>query len=148
MNYARADSEKPFMGLTTFKGSRPRKTDIDKAKNYMFEEELFVINRFVSAFFDIAELKARRHQHMYMRDWLAELDKFTKDYAGGALPDAGSVSHEAAIFKANEEYEKYKQRTIDELSPVEQDYLKMIKDTQRKLEAKQPGKNAKKVGGA
>jgi hypothetical protein len=113
----------------------------------MSEDELFVLNRIVSAFFDIAELKARRRQHIYMRDWLAELDKFTRDYAGGALPDAGSVSHETAILKANEEYEKYKQRTIDELSPVEREYLKMIKDTQRKLEAKQPRKNAKKARG-
>jgi hypothetical protein len=135
--YDRADSARPFMGLTSFKGSRPHKTDIDKAKNYMNEDELFVLNRIVSAFFDIAELKARRHEYMYMRDWLAELDKFTKDYAEGALIGAGSVSHETAIEKANAEYEKYKRKTIDDLSPIEQEYLKMIKETQKKLESKQ-----------
>jgi hypothetical protein len=131
--YDRADSDQPFMGLTTFKGSRPRKADTDKAKNYMTEDELFILNRIVSAFFDIAEVKARRREHMYMRDWLAELDKFTKDYAEGALVGSGNVSHEAAIEKANAEYEKYKQKMLGELSPVEQEYLKMIRDTQKKL---------------
>lgn len=134
--YSRADSERPFMGLTHFKGSRPRKTDIDKAKNYMTEEELFVLNRIVSAFFDIAELRARRHEHMYMRDWLAELDKFTKDYAEGALIGAGNISHEKAMEKAEAEYQKYKQKTVDELSPVERNFLASIKDAQKKLEGK------------
>jgi hypothetical protein len=142
--YNRADSEQPFMGLTHFKGSRPRKTDIDNAKNYMTEDELFILNRIVSAFFDIAELKARRHEHMHMRDWLAELDKFTKDYAEGALVGAGSVSHETAIAKAETEYQKYKQKAIDELSPVEQEYFKAIKSAQKKLEGK---KKPQKAGG-
>jgi len=142
--FDRADSEQPFMGLTSFKGSHPRKTDIDKAKNYMTEDELFILNRIVSAFFDIAEVKARRHEHMYMRDWLAELDKFTKDYAEGALIGSGSVSHEAALQKANNEYEKYKRKMIEELSQVEKEYFKMIKDTQKRLEGK---KKSKKDGG-
>ena len=73
---------------------------------------------------------------MHMRDWLEELDKFTKDYAEGALIGSGSVSHEAALQKANAEYEKYKQKTIEELSPVEQEYFKMMKGTQKKLEGK------------
>jgi hypothetical protein len=124
--YSRANSEEPFMGLTNFKGKRPRKTDIDKAKNYMTEDELFTLNRIVSAFFDVAELKAKRREHMHMKDWLAELDKFTKDYADGTLIGAGSITHEAALAKANAEYEKYRQKTIDELSPVEQEYFKAI----------------------
>ncbi|MCL2019888.1 MAG: virulence RhuM family protein [Oscillospiraceae bacterium] len=134
--YERADSEQPFMGLTTFKGSRPRKTDIDTAKNYMTEDELFVLNRIVSAFFDIAELKARRHEHMYMREWIAELDKFTSSYGEGTLVGFGNVSHEAALDKANTEYLKYKRKTADELSPVEQEYFKVIKETQKKIERK------------
>ena len=134
--YHRADSEKPFMGLTTFKGSRPRKIDIDTAKNYMTEEELFILNRIVSAFFDLAEIKAHRHEHMYMCDWLAELDKFTRNYGEGTLLGAGGVSHEAAILKANEEYKKYKQKTADELSPVEREYFNLIKETQKRLESR------------
>jgi hypothetical protein len=132
--YGRADSEQPFMGLTSFKGERPIKSDIDKAKNYMTQDELFVLNRIVSAFFDIAELKARRHEHMYMRDWLAELDKFTGEYGEGTLIGAGTISHDVAMLKANEEYTKYKRKTIDELSPVERDYLASLKDTQKKME--------------
>jgi len=134
--YYRADSEQPFMGLTNFRGPRPVRTDIDKAKNYMTEDELFVLNRIVSAFFDIAEVKAKRREHMYMRDWLAELDKFTKDYADGALVGAGSVSHETALAKAEAEYKKYRQKTVDELSPVEREYFATIKNAQKKLEGK------------
>ena len=142
--YNRADSEQPFMGLTNFKGGRPLRTDIDKAKNYMTEDELFILNRIVSAFFDIAEVKAKRREHMYMQDWLAELDKFTKDYADGALVGAGSISHETALAKAEAEYKKYKQKAIDELSPVEQEYFATIKSTQKKLEGK---KKPQKTGG-
>ncbi|MCL1991341.1 MAG: virulence RhuM family protein [Spirochaetes bacterium] len=138
--FERADSEQPFMGLTSFKGSRPRKTDIDTAKNYMTEDELFVLNRIVSAFFDIAELKARRHEHLYMRDWLAELDKFTGEYGEGTLVGAGKVTHEAALEKANTEYLQYKLKSIDELSPVEREYFQAIKDTQKKLERKKKAK--------
>ncbi|MDR2944057.1 MAG: virulence RhuM family protein [Methanosarcinales archaeon] len=142
--YERADSKQPFMGLTSFKGSRPGKTDVDKAKNYMTKDELFTLNRIVSAFFDIAELKARRHEHMYMRDWLSELDTFTKNYGEGALIGSGSISHDAALDKANSEYQKYKQKTIDELSPVEQDYFETIKNTQKKLESQKKPEGSKK----
>jgi len=142
--YNRADSEQPFMGLTNFKGNIPRKADIDIAKNYMTEDELFVLNRIVSAFFDIAELKARKHEYMYMKDWLTELDKFTKEYAEGVLIGSGNVSHEAAITKAEAEYQKYRQKTISELSSVEQEYLNSIKKTQKELEKKQGTGRSKK----
>ena len=134
--YKRADSEQPFMGLKTFKGKQPVKTDIDKAKNYMTEDELFVLNRIVSAFFDIAELKARRHEFMYMNDWIIELDKFTTEYGEATLVGSGNIAHEMAIEKANQEYQKYKSKNVEELSPVEQDYLRIIKETQKTLEKK------------
>jgi hypothetical protein len=137
--YSRVDSEQPFMGLTSFKGNHLRKTDIGIAKNYMTEEELFVLNRIVSAFFDIAEIKARRHEHMYMRDWLAELDKFTKDYGEGTLVGAGMVSHTEALSKAEGEYAKYRKKIVDEVSAVEQDYLSIIVEAQKKLEKKKSG---------
>ncbi|GHU67023.1 hypothetical protein FACS1894184_06150 [Clostridia bacterium] len=132
--YHRANSDQPFMGLTSFSGRQPRKTDIDKAKNYMTKDELYVLNRVVSAFFDVAELKAHRHEHMYMRDWLVEVDKFTREYGEGMLVGAGSISHDAAISKANEEYAKYRRKTIDELSPIEVEYLANIKDVQKQIE--------------
>lgn len=134
--FNRVNAELPFMGLTNFSGQSLRKNEIGIAKNYMTEDELFALNRLVSAFFDLAELKARNHEPMYMKDWLAELDKFTDMYGKGSLQDAGRISHKDALEKAEAEYEKYRQKTINELSPVEQDYLKSIKQTQKKLEDK------------
>jgi hypothetical protein len=140
----RADAALPFMGLTVFSGKQPTKAEIGVAKNYLTEEELATLNRMVSAFFDLAELRAMQHQPMYMRDWVVELDDFAKRYGKGILPNAGTVSHQAALEKAIAEYEKYRQRTIDELSPAERDFLVSIKDTQKKLEGK--SKSGKKGG--
>jgi hypothetical protein len=132
----RADAELPFMGLTVFSGGKLAKSEIGIAKNYLTEDELAVLNRMVSAFFDLAELRAIQHQPMYMRDWILELDDFAKRYGKGVLPSAGTVSHQTALEKATAEYEKYRDRTIDELSSVERDFLASIKDTQKKLESK------------
>ena len=68
------------MGLTVFKGSRPVKSEVTVAKNYMTEKELFALRRMVNAFFDMAELKAEMHEPMYMKDWLETLDKFSRDF--------------------------------------------------------------------
>ena len=96
----------------------------------------------VSAFFDLAELRAMQHQPMYMKDWVAELDDFAKRYGKGILPGAGSVSHQAALAKAKAEYKKYRRKMANELSPVERDFIENIKNTQRQLEGKKKsGKN-------
>jgi hypothetical protein len=71
---------------------------------------------------------------LYMKDWLAELDDFGKRYGKGILSDSGNVSHKAALEKAELEYEKYRRKTVDELSPTERDFLESIKSTQKKLE--------------
>ncbi|MDR2619760.1 MAG: virulence RhuM family protein, partial [Propionibacteriaceae bacterium] len=89
--FARANAELPFMGLTTFKGNRPVKSEITIAKNYLSEKELFALRRMVNAFFDMAELRASRQEPMYMRDWLETLDTFTRDFGFGVLQDLGSV---------------------------------------------------------
>jgi hypothetical protein len=130
---ARADAGRPFMGMTTFSGSRPLKREIAVAKNYLDQGELAQLNRLVSAFFDLAELRAMGRRQMYMRDWLAELDDFAERYGRGALEGAGGVSHEAALEKARGEYEKYLERTIDEPSPAETDYLEGIRAARRAL---------------
>ena len=132
----RANAELPFMGLTTFEGEKPRKNEVGIAKNYLTGEELARLNRMVSAFFDLAELQAMEHKPMYMKDWVKELDDFSKRYGKGALQDAGTISHKEAIEKAEQEYEKYREKTKDELSKVEKDYLESIKLTQKKLEGK------------
>lgn len=96
------------MGLTVFKGSRPVKSEVTAAKNYMTEKELFALRRMVNAFFDMAELKVEMHEPMYMRDWLETLDKFSRDFSVSVLEGAGSVSHIEAAKKAHLEYEAYR----------------------------------------
>ena len=133
--FERANAELPFMGLTVFKGSRPIKSEVTVAKNYMTEKELFALRRMVNAFFDMAELKAETHEPMYMRDWLETLDKFSRDFGLGILEDAGSVSHTEAVEKAYNEYEKYHSSLPDDLSDVEKAYLDTLKEMQKKLKS-------------
>jgi hypothetical protein len=134
--HGRADAGQPFMGLTTFEGSRPTKAEIVVAKNYLTQAELEMLNRLVSLFFDQAELHAIRHEPMYMKDWLAELDDFAVRFGEGALAGAGLVSHEQAVARAEAEYAKYRAKEPEELSPVERDYLDYLRSAQRKLEGK------------
>jgi hypothetical protein len=138
----RANAELPNMGLSVFSGQQPVKSEVGIAKNYLNRDELEILNRMVSAFFELAELRAMQHQPMYMKDWVIELNDFAKRYGKGVLQGAGTVSHKDALEKAEAEYEKYRQKTIEELSPAERDYLASIKDTQKKLECK-----SKKNGG-
>ena len=134
----RADAEKDFMGLTTFAGVLPVLSEVTVAKNYLTEDELFRLNRIVSAFFDLAEIKAQEKQKMSMADWVAELDKFAKNYGKGVLQDAGEVSHKQATEKATKEYKKFQAKT---LSPVEKAYLENIKLLEKKVEKKIKDKN-------
>jgi hypothetical protein len=129
----RANAEQPFMGLTAFDGVKPTKDEITIAKNYLDEKELATLNRMVSAFFDLAELRAMQQMPMYMKDWIEELDTFAKRYGKGILPNAGTVSHEAAIKKAEQEYEQYRKKLTNEVSEVEQHFLENIKETQKLL---------------
>lgn len=122
--YSRADSSKDFMGLTTFQGAIPTLNEAKIAKNYLTEDELFRLNRLVSAFFDLAEIKAQEQSPMYMRDWIAELDKFSGLYGQGTLQGAGSISRKQAEQKAEREYRAYEAHI---LSPVEQAYLESVK---------------------
>lgn len=134
--FERADSNKPFMGLTTFKGTRPVKSEVDNAKNYLTEQELGVLNRLVSAYLDLAEIKALRGEKMKMRDWLVQIDAFLTMTRSEVLNSAGTVSQIEAQAKAEAEYIKYKNKSIDELTAVERDFLLSLKQTQKKLENK------------
>lgn len=126
----RADAKKDFMGLTTFAGVLPTRAEITVAKNYLTEDELFRLNRLVSAFFDLAEIKAQEHTPMHMTDWVAELDKFAGIYGKGILNNAGTISHEQATEKALKEYLTFQAKT---LSPVEEAYLENIKALEKKI---------------
>ncbi len=131
--HRRVDAKKDFIGLTTFSGAIPAMSEVRIAKNYLTEDELFRLNRLVSAFFDLAEIKAQEHTKMRMTDWISELDKFVGIYGKGVLKDAGTISNKQAIEKAKKEYRKYQAKT---LSPVETEYLDNIKDVQKKIEKK------------
>lgn len=132
----RADSDKPFMGLTTFKGKQPTKSEVDVAKNYLTEQELGILNRLVSAYLDLAEIKALRGEKMQMQDWLVQIDDFLTMTRSDVLNSAGTVSKIEAQAKAEAEYEKYKQKSIDELTAVERDFLLSLKQTQKQIEKK------------
>lgn len=133
----RVDAEKDFMGLTTFAGAMPSLAEVKIAKNYLTEDELFRLNRLVSAFFDLAEIKAQEQQKMHMSDWVAELDKFADSYGKGVLTGAGNVTALQAKEKAKAEYKKYQAKT---LSPVEEAYLQNIKALEKKVSANTPNK--------
>ena len=135
--YERADADKPFMGLTTFAGEQPTKTDVTVAKNYLSEEELKVLNNLVSGYFDFAEIQAIRHKPMYMADYIEQLDNILTSTGEKLLSGAGRVSHRQAEEKAIAEYRKYQVRT---LSPVEQAYMDSIKTLTAKTSKKKGGK--------
>lgn len=134
--YFRVDSEKPFVGLTHFKGSHPTQAEAMVAKNYLTEQELRVLNNLVSAYFDLAELNAIEEREMKMNDFIRELDNILSSAGRKVLDNAGKISHNQAEEKARKEYKKYKAKT---LADVEKAYLRTINDLQK--EAK---KNVKK----
>ena len=136
----RANAELPFMGLTAFKGIRPTKAEAVVAKNYLTEQEIGILNRMVSAYFDIAEVRAMEQEPMYMKDWLAQLDDFIKLNRKEILTHAGKISHLEAETKAFGEYVKYKAKAIEELTQVERDFLDTIHRTYELLEGKKPKK--------
>lgn len=126
--YKRADSKKEFMGLTTFTGDFPTKKDISIAKNYLTEDELKILNRLVSGYFEIAEMQAMKHKPMYMSDYVETLDNILKSTGEDVLKDPGKISHKKAMKKALSEYRKYQ---TENLSPVEKDYLAEIKNIEK-----------------
>lgn len=126
--YERADADKPFMGLTAFAGDFPTAQDIEIAKNYLDKDELAILNRIVSGYFDFAEIQAMRHNPMYMRDYVEHLDKILQSTGEQVLNGPGSVSHEQAVQKARLEYRRFQ---VKALSPVEVAYLETIKSVSR-----------------
>lgn len=131
--YNRADAEKDFMGLTTWSGALPKKSDAEFAKNYLTEEELDTLNRIVNLYLEFAELQAKSHTPMYMKDWIQKLDDFLKLSGKELLNHAGSISAEVAKLKADTEYDKFKQRTLDNLSAVEIHYIENFEKVSKKL---------------
>lgn len=133
--YMRVDSDKPFAGLTNFKGTEPTQAEALIAKNFLEEKELKVLNNLVAAYFDLAELNAIEEREMRMADYVRELDTILSSTGRKVLDSAGKISHTQAKEKAVTEYKKYKAKT---LSTVEKDYLKTIAAIEKK--AKKGGK--------
>jgi hypothetical protein len=128
--YNRADRKKEFMGLTVFAGDLPTLEEVRIAKNYLTAEELEKLNRLVSAYFELAELRAMNQQIMSMTDHLKALDKLLGDYGEGVLVGLGKISHKKAMEKSEKEYREYQVKT---LSSVEKDYLDVVKSTEKKI---------------
>ena len=134
--YDRANAEKDFMGLTTWRGAMPTRHEAEIAKNYLSEDEVDMLNRIVNLYLDFAELQAKSHVPMYMKDWIQKLDDFLKLSGKELLTHAGSVSAEVAKLKANEEYDKFRERAQYQLSPVEIHLLEAFEAEQKRLRPK------------
>ena len=113
--YHRADAEKEFMGLTTFSGNQPTLKETKIAKNYLNEKELKAMGQLVSGYLDFAERQAERQQSMTMEDWAKHLDNILSVTGEQLLTGNGTVSHKQAMDKAEEEYKKYKEKTLSEV---------------------------------
>ena len=126
--YDRVDSDKEFMGLTTFKGELPTLSEAKTAKNYLSEKELRGLNQLVSGYLDFAERQANREIAMTMADWVKHVDNILQATGEDVLENAGRISRKQMEEKVLEEYKKYSAHT---LTPVEQDYLEEIKNIEK-----------------
>ena len=131
--YERADAEKDFMGLTTWSGAMPSKPEAEIAKNYLTHEEVKSLNRIVSLYLDFAEMQAEEHRPMYMKDWINILDDFLRISRKDILTHAGKISAKLAKEKADQEYDKFKVRINNNLSPVEIHFLENFEREQKRL---------------
>lgn len=134
--YVRANAEKDFMGLTSWRGTMPTKHEAEIAKNYLSEEEVDMLNRIVNLYLDFAELQAKSHVPMYMKDWIQKLDDFLKLSGKELLNHAGSVSAEVAKLKDDKEYDRFRERTQYQLSPVEIHFLDAFEAERKRLGGK------------
>ena len=140
--HSRADSSKPHMGLTTWRGAKVRKQDIGIAKNYLSEKELLALNNLVEHYLLFAERQARLRKPMHMTDWLAKLDAFLTLNEGNILTHAGSISHELALAHAEQEYDKFHQQQQLEAGEKESDFDNAVRSlTDGKNKANQPLSN-------
>lgn len=125
---SRADSQKDHMGLTNWRGEKPRKQDVTIAKNYLDENELLALNNLVEQYLVFAEGQAMRRNPMYMKDWIEKLHGFLTLNDREILKDAGRISHEIAVNFAENEYEKYRLKIISEKDEQLNDFEKTMKE--------------------
>jgi hypothetical protein len=136
LQYQRADAARPFMGLTSWAGDRPRKADVTVAKNYLNDEELDTLNKITSAYLEFAELQATNKRPMYMKDWISKLDDFLKLGDKKLLNHAGKISKAQADEKALSAYATYSAALpTSETSDIERRFLENLRGAQKKLES-------------
>ncbi len=129
----RADSDKPNMGLTSWKGAKIRKGDVTVAKNYLQGPEIEGLNRIVSMFLDFAEDQAKRRKQVFLKDWRLKLDEFLKFNDRAVLGNPGHASKEQAETRALEQYSKFEGRRRQQLeSQGEEEALRILEDISRK----------------
>jgi len=124
---ARADADKPNMGLTNYRGAKVRKQDVSIAKNYLAEEELEPLNNLVEQYLIFAQGQAMRRVPMSMSDWIKKLDAFLSINDRDILNHAGKISHEMAKQFAESEYEKFHAKRIDDSKNISSDFDKVVK---------------------
>jgi hypothetical protein len=129
--YHRADAQKENMGITNFPGNRLIRSDVEVAKNYLNEEELTILNRIVTAYLEIAEIQALNRQPMTMKNWISRLNEFLTMTGRELLTHQGTVSHEAALDKAYDEYEKYRLKQLENPSEVEKHFIEAEKELKK-----------------
>ena len=136
--YNRANADKPNMGITNYPGNKLLKRDAEVAKNYLNEEDLNILNRMVTAYLEVAELQAINRTPMTMQDWFDRLHQFLAMTGRELLTHAGTISHDAAINKAHEEYEKYRQKLLAEPTAVEKHFIEAEEELKRIVKARKP----------
>ena len=129
--YQRVNAEKENMGLTSWEGKHIKRSDVEVAKNYLNADEIDALNKIVTAYLDIAEVRALNHEPMYMKDWLETIDDYLKMTRRDILTTKGRVTHQQAVEKAHAEYEKYKVKQMDILSSVEEHFIESVRQLER-----------------
>lgn len=127
----RADADEPNMGITNFPGKNLLKRDVEVAKNYLSEEELGILNRIVTAYLELAEVQALNRQPMTMTDWQQRLDQFLTMTGRELLTHAGNISHQQALNKAHQEFEKYREQRLQQPTDVEKHFVEAEKKLKR-----------------
>ena len=129
------------MGLTNWRGDKVRKHDVHIAKNYLNEEELLALNNLVEQYLIFAEGQAMRRIPMTMQQWIEKLNSFLQLNDRDILTHAGKISHELALSRAEDEYEKFNLKRIAEEDKKESDFDKTVKKLE-KTNKKLPRKNS------
>lgn len=140
--YQRADAGQPNMGITNYPGNKLLKRDVEIAKNFLKEDELNLLNRIVTAYLEVAEIQAMNRNPMTMQDWIERLHQFLTMTGRELLTHAGTISHDAALTKARDEYEKYRLQQLEEPTAVEEHFIEVEQELKQiETSPKNGGKN-------